>query len=197
MEMNNRYGIPMGGRIQLDPSINVDTLKVSPACKVIARALQKYGAYNGDYAGATVLYCDNSPTALKRWKSVLGKEDLLGVFTPSFIRDHFRVIKLGKLLPGQNLEGAQYGFIDFSFPGAGSVNIDWLKNRIDVYVSDSSDLKSVVPVFKTVKRNAVVTLGNAIQESGRFLVDLTSPVHYTITIPGGGSGEWTVTAIKK
>ena len=63
-EMNNRIGIPMGEGIQLDPSINVDTLHLNPACKIIAKALQEYGAFNGDYAGVTVLYADNSPSAL-------------------------------------------------------------------------------------------------------------------------------------
>jgi hypothetical protein len=44
--------IPEGARLQLDPALNLDALGLSPAGKVIARALQTYGMY----------VCDNSPT---------------------------------------------------------------------------------------------------------------------------------------
>ncbi|MFZ5496166.1 MAG: hypothetical protein ACOZE5_12635 [Verrucomicrobiota bacterium] len=96
-------GIPMGGRIQLDPAWDVDGSALSPAGKIIARALQEYGAYCGDYAGANVLYAENSPAAVQAWDGVLASGDLARVFTPDFIRRHFRVIDLGSLLPGQNL----------------------------------------------------------------------------------------------
>lgn len=96
-------GIPMGGRIQLDPAWDVENSRLSPAGKVIARALQEYGAYCGDYAGANVLYAENSPAAVAAWEGWLSPGDLAEVFTPEFIRAHFRVIELGDLLPGQNL----------------------------------------------------------------------------------------------
>jgi hypothetical protein len=63
-------GIPCGGRIQLDPSIDVDALAVSTAGKAIFRALQIYGAFVGDYSGALSLYGDNSPDARAYWKSI-------------------------------------------------------------------------------------------------------------------------------
>ncbi len=40
--------LPMGVRLQLDPSLDLDALKLSPEVKVIARALQEYGMFNGD-----------------------------------------------------------------------------------------------------------------------------------------------------
>ncbi len=47
------YTIPEGGRIQLDPNLNLDTFQ--PALnrwqKIVARALQEYGAYFVDYGG--------------------------------------------------------------------------------------------------------------------------------------------------
>mgnify|MGYP006291703015 CR=1 FL=1 len=48
--------IPMGGRLQLDPTIDVEALELSDAAKVVARALQEYGVYLVDYAGSLVLY---------------------------------------------------------------------------------------------------------------------------------------------
>jgi hypothetical protein len=95
-------GIPMGGRIQLDPAWDVEHSGLSPAGKVIARALQEYGAYCGDYAGANVLYAENSPAAVAAWEGLLASGELAAVFTPDFIRRHFRVLDLGDLLPGQN-----------------------------------------------------------------------------------------------
>ena len=44
----NANAIPLGSRIQLDPSLNVETLAISPGAKVIARALQEYGGWIGD-----------------------------------------------------------------------------------------------------------------------------------------------------
>jgi hypothetical protein len=192
MEMNNRFGIPMGGRIQLDPAINVDTLNLSPACKVIAKALQEYGAFNGDYAGATVLYADNSPSALRQWKGVLQKADFLTIFTPAFIQKHFRLIEMGNLLPGQNLKNGQIGFVDFSFPGAVSESIDWLNTTIGCVADASVNLTDVKPVFKTVKKESLVYIKEVKQENGKSVVKFDEDVIYKIVVPGTGSQYWTV-----
>jgi len=192
MEMNNKTGIPMGGRIQLDPAINVDSLPLTPACKIIARALQEYGAYNGDYAGATVLYADNSPSALQRWKGVLGKNDFDSVFTPSFVKAHFRVIAMGNLLPGQNLEHNQAGFVDFGFAGARTVTIDWLTSTITCTADGSVDRSRILPWFKTVRKNSRVTVQYVPQESWKSAVDLRRDLTYTVEVPGGESRTWTV-----
>jgi len=61
-------GIPCGGRIQLDPALDLDALGLSRTGKIIARALQTYGAYVGDYSGAIDLFAENGPTALARWR---------------------------------------------------------------------------------------------------------------------------------
>jgi S-layer homology domain len=44
--------IPQGARVQLDPSVDVDRLNASKATKIVAKALQKYGAYAVDKGGA-------------------------------------------------------------------------------------------------------------------------------------------------
>jgi hypothetical protein len=72
-------GAPCGARIQLDPSLDVTKLGLSPAGVMVARALQKYGAYVGDYSGALSLYAENSAEALAVWRSgVLGTYEFNG-----------------------------------------------------------------------------------------------------------------------
>jgi hypothetical protein len=49
---NKNPNPPQGGmRIQLDPSVNIDALGLSPPGKVVARALQEYGMISADSAG--------------------------------------------------------------------------------------------------------------------------------------------------
>ncbi len=52
--------IPEGTRFRLDPTVNVDTLNMSPAGKVIAKAAQKYGFVVWDRAGALSLRAQNA-----------------------------------------------------------------------------------------------------------------------------------------
>ncbi len=56
-------GILCGGRIQLDPALDLSTLGLSKAGLAIATALQKYGAFVGDYSGAVSLYAEASADA--------------------------------------------------------------------------------------------------------------------------------------
>lgn len=58
------YSIPEGARIQLDPAVDVNTISgLSAAGRVIARALQVYGAYLIDVSGSNKLYPESSITA--------------------------------------------------------------------------------------------------------------------------------------
>lgn len=87
-------GIPCGGRIQLDPSVNVDALGLSPAARIIARALQEYGAYVGDYSASISLYADGSPTARTAWSSgLLNAADVRAIPV-----ERLRVVEWGTLL---------------------------------------------------------------------------------------------------
>jgi len=125
-------GIPMGGRIQLDPNWDVESSALTPAGKVIARALQQYGAYCGDYAGANVLYGENSPAAVAAWQGVLAQNDLAAVFTPEFIRKHFRVVDMGNLLPGQNLERAAPYLLSFVSSDGTAARIDQWERTVEL-----------------------------------------------------------------
>jgi hypothetical protein len=64
-------GIPCGGRVQLDPALDVDRMGLSRSGRAIARALQTYGAYIGDFSGAVSLYAEASPAAQAVYKSGL------------------------------------------------------------------------------------------------------------------------------
>ena len=52
--------IPEGTRMRLDPALALDTLKLTPVGKIIARAAQKYGFVVWDKAGALSLRLQNS-----------------------------------------------------------------------------------------------------------------------------------------
>jgi len=92
-------GIPCGGRIQFDPTINVDSLDVSDAGRTILRALQVYGAYVGDYSGAINLYADNSPAAREYWDSIgFGVYELQDAIDLA----DFRVLEIGPLHDNNN-----------------------------------------------------------------------------------------------
>jgi hypothetical protein len=51
-------GIPMGARLQLNPSFDISTLPADQ--RVIAKALQTYGAYVVETSGAVALYAQNT-----------------------------------------------------------------------------------------------------------------------------------------
>jgi hypothetical protein len=51
--------IPEGTRLQLDPNLDLDSLNLSYAAKIIARALQEYGMFCGDNSEVLKLYFQN------------------------------------------------------------------------------------------------------------------------------------------
>lgn len=123
---------------------------------------------------------------------MLQKTDFLAVFTTSFIKKHFRVTAMRNLLPGQNLKNGQIGFVDFGFPGAVSVSIDWLNRKIECIAGTSVNLADVRPVFRTVRKNSSVSIKGASQESGISVVKVDRDVTYRIDVPGVGYKYWTV-----
>jgi hypothetical protein len=95
-------GIPMGGRLQLDPSINVGRLPLSPSGRAIARALQEYGAYVCDYSGAINLYADGSPEARKEWANgLLDPYEIRKVFNADMLR-RFRLLRMPDFFDNKN-----------------------------------------------------------------------------------------------
>ncbi len=87
-------GIPCGGRIQFDPSVDVAALPLSRSGRIIMRALQEYGAYVGDASGALSLYAENAPAAQAYFANgVLDMYELNGKIDLT----RFRVIRIGVL----------------------------------------------------------------------------------------------------
>jgi hypothetical protein len=183
-------GIPMGGRIQLDPAWDVEHSGLSAAGKIIARALQEYGAYCGDYAGANVLYAENSPEAVRAWAGVLQSEDLEPVFTPEMIRQRFRVLDMGNLLPGQNLDVPPPYVVAFAVAGeAVPARIDQMTRTITVYPGDGHSTKVRV-------RWTLYPQLTRVELSGRTLaceteeIDLASSSILRLTAPDGATNTW-------
>jgi hypothetical protein len=86
-------GIPCGGRVQLDPNLNLDSLGLSRAGRIIAEALQRYGAYVGDYSGAISIYAENAAAAQQHWRGVLDTY----VFANKLDTSRLRVLSFGQL----------------------------------------------------------------------------------------------------
>lgn len=102
--IDNPFGLPMGARIQLDPSYDIENTLLSPEGKVIARALQEYGAILVDDAGATVLFAEAAPAQLTEWEGVMSPDELHLLFTPEFMSKNFRVLEIGPTLAGKPVQ---------------------------------------------------------------------------------------------
>jgi hypothetical protein len=86
--IGNEY-IPEGAQMQLDPKLNLDTLNLSPATKIIARAMQKYGMYNGlSTSNYFVIYFQNLGSDGGAWKKYNFFSDLNKIPI-----DKFRILK--------------------------------------------------------------------------------------------------------
>ncbi len=93
-------GVECGGQIQLDPAVDLSTLGLSSTGLMIARALQTYGAFVGDYSGAISLYADASATAQAYWSSGVladGQGDVSKIPLTSL-----RVLQLGTTYDNNN-----------------------------------------------------------------------------------------------
>lgn len=84
-------GVLCGGRIQLDPALDITTLGLSNTGQIIARALQTYGAYVGDYSGAVSLYADASANVSQTY-SIIGLSNDSAQGIPL---NRFRVLQIG------------------------------------------------------------------------------------------------------
>ncbi|SHJ85090.1 hypothetical protein SAMN05444159_1683 [Bradyrhizobium lablabi] len=63
---NDKNGIPEGLRFRLDPAVDVDSLKMHPIGKAIARAAQIYGFVVWDQAGSITLRAENPKSRTTR-----------------------------------------------------------------------------------------------------------------------------------
>jgi hypothetical protein len=189
LEAIDSRGIPMGGRIQLDPTWDVESSGLSRAGKIIARALQKYGAFCGDYAGANVLYAENSPEAVEQWRGILDPRDLETVFTPEFIRAHFRVVDMGNLLPGQNLSVPPPYLIELEIEGQPApVRIDQFNRTITL----NGPANVARATWKTHPRDSKLVCAGRTLNGGEGTIDLSAIESITLVVPDGAQSAWRV-----
>lgn len=95
--------MPEGARIQLDPTLDLDTLTLAPYEKTIARALQEYGMILGDNSGGGIsLYAVHPMSAQGNpYAGLLPPPDPTDgyVLLPNIPVDKFRVLLLGPQIP--------------------------------------------------------------------------------------------------
>jgi len=95
--------VPEGARFRLDPALDIERLDISPAAKLMARALQRYGLVVRDKSAAVTFYAEDPLTggeALNRvlygsgtsqWPSHYLREDYGG-----FPWQHLQLLKMGR-----------------------------------------------------------------------------------------------------
>jgi hypothetical protein len=88
-----RYAPPEGTRIRIKPSIDLSTLELSPEARIVAQALQDYGAVIGDQSGGPVSLKLENTLAEGRgqlWDGLLSPDSLAPIPLRSY-----EVIRLG------------------------------------------------------------------------------------------------------
>jgi hypothetical protein len=80
--------LPMGVRLQLDPSFDLSSIRLTKEVMVIAKAMQKYGMYNGDSTHNTFkIYLQNLGEDGGKWSNMdLSSLSLIPI-------EHFRALK--------------------------------------------------------------------------------------------------------
>ncbi len=90
--------LPEGARLQLDPSLDLDSLPLQPNERTIARALQRYGMYLGDTGNGINLYAVHPQSYPSNpYVGLLPAEAYPRL--PNIPIDRFRVIELGPVTP--------------------------------------------------------------------------------------------------
>lgn len=111
-------GPPAGIVLRLDPSLDIESVPLCPAAKIVARALQEFGAVLVDFAGGFTLGGEglwNDPAG-RTWHGLLEEDSL---FPLGF--DHFQFLAPGPL--GQTL--VEKGMVPFPHKG---VTREYLKH---------------------------------------------------------------------
>jgi hypothetical protein len=69
--------VPEGTRLRLDPSVDIDELRLTPVAEMVARAAQQYGFIVTDKGGAVAVTADGgaaeqATTGVDPWEAILG-----------------------------------------------------------------------------------------------------------------------------
>ncbi|MFI7544851.1 hypothetical protein [Actinoplanes sp. NPDC049599] len=90
--------MPQGARVQLDPALDLSTLRLTAYERTIAQALQRYGMYLGDTGGALALYAVSPQSFATNPYAGLLPDDP-HVFLNKIPVNRFRVLKTGLQKP--------------------------------------------------------------------------------------------------
>lgn len=98
---NETLAIPEGTRLQLDPAIDVDSLGLPEAGKVIATAMQEYGMFLCDNGGGHQVYAYNPINSENTWGTLLPTDEdgISWIFESKISITDFRVLKIGPQIP--------------------------------------------------------------------------------------------------
>jgi hypothetical protein len=90
------YAIPEAAHIQLDPTLDLETLGLEPYEKVIARALQVYGMYLVDGSGGPIAIhaVSGQSAATNPWDGVVPNADANSISLRNIPAEHFRVLQM-------------------------------------------------------------------------------------------------------
>lgn len=99
------YAIPEGAHLQLNPDLDLDSLDLSREGKIIAQALQEYGAFVVDNADGIALYAEGRYGKEVTWEGLLDSEDVTTIPL-----SELRVLELGELLTNPYLTETSNGF---------------------------------------------------------------------------------------
>ena len=102
---DDERAIPEGARLQLDPTLNLDEFEMRPYERIIAEALQRYGAFVGDSSGSIELEAVN-PISYPEDPYPEGWFDVRWALLPGIPWEHMRVLELPPQNPDPLLEVA-------------------------------------------------------------------------------------------
>ncbi|MEW5941916.1 MAG: hypothetical protein AB1750_19810, partial [Chloroflexota bacterium] len=106
-ESTDSGAIPEGARIQLDPSLDLDSLDLTPYEKTIAKALQEYGMILGDNSGGGISFYAIHPMSARYdpYRDLLPLPDPQDGYVPLFNLpvEKFRVLTLGSQDPNPKI----------------------------------------------------------------------------------------------
>jgi hypothetical protein len=78
---DRQWAMLLGERIQLDPALDLDSLNLKPAAKIIARAMQEYGMIFAENCGVgcNAVYAEDLTGKPYSWSGILSAGDLANI----------------------------------------------------------------------------------------------------------------------
>ena len=124
---------------------------------------------------------------MKAWDGLLRTDELARVFTPEMIARHFRVIAMGNLLPGQNLEVRPPYVIAFQVAGESQpALIDQLSRTITFF--SRSDASTATWTLHPKATRATLDGQDVDGATGGVIIAGNSTL--TLTAPDGATNHW-------